>query len=56
MAAFALMLFDIDGCRAIVDSKKLCLDGKPHVSGQQVYTKHGREKLRVEILQASGNF
>lgn len=56
MVAFALVLFDIDGCGAIVDSKKLCMDGKPHVSGQQGYTKHGRERLRVEILQASGNF
>lgn len=56
MAAFALVLFDIDGCTAIVDFKKLCLDGKPHVSGQQGYTRLGRKRLKVEILMVSGNF
>lgn len=55
MAAFALVLFDIDGCTAIVDSRKLCLDGKLPLSGQQGYTKLGRQRLRVEILQVSGN-
>lgn len=56
MTAFALVLFDIDGCTAIVDFKKLCLDGKPHVSGQQGYTRLGRQRLKVEILMVSGNF
>lgn len=55
MAAYALVLFDVDGCTAIVDSKKLVLEGKDLVNGQQGYMKFGVEKLKVEILQLSGN-
>lgn len=53
MAAYALVLFDVDGCTAIVDSKKLVLEGKDLVNGQQGYMKFGAEKLKVEILQLS---
>lgn len=56
MSAYALVLFDVDGCTAIVDSKKLCLDGKTLVNGQHGHMKLHREKLKVEILQLSGNF
>lgn len=55
MAGYALVLFDVDGCTAIVDSKKLVLEGKDLVNGQQGYMKFGAEKLKVEILQLSGN-
>lgn len=51
---YALVLFDVDGCTAIVDSKKLVLEGKDLVNGQQGYMKFGAEKLKVEILQLSG--
>lgn len=50
MAGYALVLFDVDGCTAIVDSKKLVLEGKDLVNGQQGYMKFGAEKLKVEIL------
>ncbi|XP_052691832.1 uncharacterized protein LOC128169804 [Crassostrea angulata] len=53
MTANALVLFDVDGCTAIVDSKKLVLEGKDLVNGQQGYMKFGAEKLKVEILQLS---
>lgn len=53
MSAYALVLFDVDGCTAIVDSKKLCLDGKTLVNGQHGHMKLHREKLKVEILQLS---
>lgn len=44
MAGYALVLFDVDGCTAIVDSKKLVLEGKDLVNGQQGYMKFwGRE-------------
>lgn len=55
MASFALVLFDVDGCTAIVDSKKLVLEGKDLVTGQHGYMNFGGEKLKVEILQLSGN-
>lgn len=55
MAGYALVLLDVDGCTAIVDSKKLVLEGKDLVNGQQGYMKFGAEKLKVEILQLSGN-
>lgn len=55
MAAYALVLFDVDGYTAIVDSKKLVLEGKDLVNGQQGYMKLGADKLKVEILQLSGN-
>lgn len=55
MAGYALVLFDVDGCTAIVDSKKLVLEGKDLVNGQQGYMKFGAENLKVEILQLSDN-
>ncbi|XP_062596535.1 uncharacterized protein LOC134257979, partial [Saccostrea cucullata] len=51
--ASALVLFDVDGCTAIVDSKKLVLNGKDLVTGQKGHMKLGREELHVEILKVS---
>jgi hypothetical protein len=56
MATFGLVLFDVDGCTAIVECKKLMLEGKDLVTGQQGYMMFGRDKLKVEILQLSGNY
>lgn len=50
---YALVLFDVDGCTAVVESKKLKMEGKDLVTGQMGHMTFAREKLQVEILQLS---
>ena len=51
---YALVLFDVDGCTAIVEARKLVLEGKDLARGLRCHMKLGSEKLDVEILQTSG--
>lgn len=53
---YALVLFDVDGCTAVVESKKLKMEGKDLVTGQMGHMTFAREKLQVEILQLSGMY
>lgn len=55
MVPYALVLFDYDGCTAIVDTKKLVLEGGNLVNGQQCRMRLHGENLAVEILQLSGS-
>ncbi|XP_062612437.1 uncharacterized protein LOC134274201 [Saccostrea cucullata] len=51
---FALVLFDLDGCTAIVDAKKCQVpDIKALLKGQHVDVKYHKETLKVEILELS---
>ncbi|XP_061191719.1 uncharacterized protein LOC133199937 [Saccostrea echinata] len=51
---FALVLFDLDGCTAIIDAKKCQVpDIKALVKGQHVDVKYHKETFKVEILELS---
>lgn len=50
--AFALVLFDVDGCTAIVNSKKLG-DPKDLKKGQHANIRLNQEKMKVEVLELS---
>lgn len=54
---YALVLFDIDGCTAIIDAKKFKVpDAKALCKGQQVSVQYQKKSLKVEVLELSGNF
>ncbi|XP_061194227.1 uncharacterized protein LOC133202425 [Saccostrea echinata] len=52
MASLALVLFDVDGCTAIVSSKKLG-DPKELKKGQHAHIRLNQEQMKVEILELS---
>jgi hypothetical protein len=52
---YALILFDIDGCTAVIDAKKIQVQDVEVLSkGQQVFVQYQKRSLKVEILELSG--